>query len=77
MNRFDYHGEILTLAKETEEDFIFTRISQYMERDYNRATFAISKKMLFRALECFEQDHPEEWEQLKAECKGRLRNDGV
>ena len=73
----DYHGEIITLAKETEEDIIFTTITQFMEREYKRATFAISKKMLFRALECFEKDHHEEWEQLKAECRERVKNDGV
>ena len=65
--------EIIHKMEETRDDFIFTTISRYMERDYELSNIPMSKQILCRALECFRQEHTEEYYRLLDECNKRMQ----
>lgn len=59
----DWYIEMIVEVKEEIDRIVFKVISDWYGRDY--ATI-VPKKLIIRALECFRDEHPEEYEAL---CK--------
>ena len=59
--------------RETEDDFIFTTIRNWMGREEKLASYAISKRILSRAMWYYMHEHTEEYNSLLDECTERLK----
>ena len=69
--------DILHKAEETQDDFVFTTIMRYLDKDTLLDARIISKKILCRALICFKEDHPEEYARLLKESNDRISKEVV
>lgn len=68
-----YINEIIYKVNEKQDDFIFTTISRFMGQDLEMSKIVMSKRILCRALECFKQEHAEEYYRLVDECNERTK----
>ena len=68
-----YVNEIIHKVNETKDDFIFTTISRFMDQDMEMSKIPMSKKILCRALICFQQEHGEEYYRLLDESYERMK----
>lgn len=55
-------ADIATKVVETRDRFIFTTINSWLNEKYD---ITVSKRMLIRALQCFQEEHFDEYEHLK------------
>lgn len=69
----NYIHEIVHKVNETQDDFIFTTISRFMEQDLEMSKIVMSKRILCRALICFKQEHAEEYYRLIDESNERTK----
>ena len=64
------HNLILEIARCVTEDcdkWVFDTVSPYLEE---KTEMKVSKRLLERALICFREEHPEEFEKLKKMAEG-------
>ena len=61
----EFINKIAMDVTETEEAFIFNTIHEYCKGVYGMGdAMVIPKKLLFRALTCFKDEHYDEWKTL-------------
>ena len=65
---------VTTEVKENDEDFIVEHVGKWCA-DQRKSSYPISKRLLLRALYCFEQEHKEEYEMLMKEAWERWKKE--
>lgn len=73
---FQVTVETVNKVIETREDFIFTTITNWFVNETitnsDTSKIPVSKRLLIRALSCFQQEHPEEYNTLLNESHKRM-----
>lgn len=72
---FHLTTDAITKLTETKEDFIFTTIANWMMNEdlvnTTKSKICVSKRLLIRAITCFQQEHREEYDRLVEESYNR------